>query len=149
MRFLTDKISKLNIGWNERPLTEADFYCLCKRFNVNVKEESLTVGGFYYRVMGGDYISVNSRLGRWQKLAVLFHEIGHFLFHVPQTGEMARFHHIGRPTRLEREADLFAICAIIPKTWIETRSIDELVADEGFPPKMIEERYIILERYGI
>lgn len=148
MRFLTDKISKLNIKWNERPLTEADFYGLCKRFKVKVQEMPLTVGGFYYRVMGLDFIAVDSKLAKPQKLAVLFHELGHFLFHTPESGATANFHGVGRRTRQENEADVFALCSLIPRAWIENRSIQELIYEENLPAKMIEARYEVLRRYG-
>lgn len=149
MQFFTDKISQLDIGWNERPLGEADFYRLCKRYKIGVQEMPLTVSGFYYRLMGRDFIAVDSRLAGPQKLAVLFHEIGHFLFHTPESGATANFHGVGRRTRKEREADVFALCALIPRTWIESRSSQELIDDEGFPPEMLAERHKILERYRI
>ena len=59
MQFLTDKISSLRIGWNDRPLDENDFYTICKRFRIGVTEMPLTSGGFYYRVLGKDYIAVS------------------------------------------------------------------------------------------
>src|SRR5258708_24707067 len=83
MRFLTDKIKNLRIGWNERPLTESDFYRLCRRFNIGVQEMPLTTGGFYYRIMGRDFIAVDSRLGLAEKLFVLLHELGLFCFTLP------------------------------------------------------------------
>ncbi len=149
MRFLTDKISKLCIGWNERLLSENDFYRLCKRFRVKVTEMPLRTGGFYYRVMGKDYIAVNSGLAGPQKLVVLFHELGHFLLYTPESGASANFHGVGRRTRKEREADLFALCSLIPTASIERGSIDELIDDEGFPPEMVEARREIFMRYGI
>lgn len=149
MRFLTDKISRLRIGWNERPLTEADFHRLCKLFNIKVQEMPLNTGGFYYRVMGRDFIAVDSTLAPVKKLAVMFHELGHFLFHTPESGPAANFHGVGRRTRKEREADVFAICALIPRPWIECRHIQELIDHEGIPVEMIAARHKILERYGI
>ena len=149
MRFLTDKISKLNFGWNERPLTEADLYGLCKRFKVSVQEMPLTVSGFYFRMKGKDFIAVDSRLTRHKKLAVLFHELGHFLFHTPESGATANFHGVGRRTRQEVEADVFAACAIVPRSWIESRSFEELIDIEGIPAEMIDARYEILRQYGI
>ena len=122
MRFLTDKIKNLHIGWNERALTESDFYRLCRRFRVKVEETPLATGGFYYRVMGRDFIAVDSRLTPVEKLFVLLHELGHFLFHTPETGATANFHGVGRRTRKECEADVFALCAMIPRAWIETRN---------------------------
>lgn len=149
MQFVIDKISKLRVHWNERALTETDFYRLCKRFKVNVTEMPLRTGGFYYRVLGKDYIAIDSRLAGIQKLAVLFHELGHFLLHTPESGATANFHGVGRRTRKEIEADLFALCALIPRSWIESRMIEDLIDDEGFPPDMVEARHEIFLRFGI
>lgn len=149
MRFLTDKISKLNFGWNERPLSEADLFALCKRFKISVQEMPLSVGGFYYRVMGRDFIAVDSKLTRHQRLAVLFHELGHFLFHTPESGATANFHGVGRRTRQEAEADVFAVCAIVPRSLIESRSVQELIDIEGIPVDLVDARFEIFRRYGV
>ncbi len=148
MRFAIEKISQLRTGWNERPLGEDDVYRLCKRYKVTVQEMPLRVGGFYYRVMGRDFIAVDSRLAGPQKLAVLFHELGHFLLHMPESGATANFHGVGLPTRKEHEADVFASCALIPRTLIECRTAQELIED-GFPAEMVAERFAIFERYAI
>src|SRR6266478_7308597 len=92
MFFFLDKIKKLRIRWNERPLAESDFHRLCKRYKIRVVEMPLRTNGFYYRAMGRDFIAVDSRLAGPQKLAVLFHELGHFLFHTPESGATANFH---------------------------------------------------------
>ncbi|MEO6656424.1 MAG: ImmA/IrrE family metallo-endopeptidase [Pyrinomonadaceae bacterium] len=149
MRFLTEKISQLRIGWNEGPLTEADFYRLCKRFKIGVTEMPLTTGGFYYRVMGNDFIAVDSKLTAAKKLLVLFHELGHFLFHTPESGATASFHGVGRRTRQECEADIFALCALIPRSWIESRHPQELIDDDGLSPEMVEARQKVFLNYGI
>lgn len=149
MHFISDKISKLDIGWNERPLSEVDFHRLCRRFKIGVQEMPLTVGGFYYRLMGRDYIAVDSKLPQQQKLAVLFHELGHFLFHTPESGATANFHGVGRRTRQEIEADVFSLCSIIPRAWIETRSVEELIEIEGLPAEMVKERFEIFGKYGL
>ena len=148
MRFLTDKLDALKIGWNERPLTEADLYRLCRRSRIRVQEMPLRTDGFYYRVRGRDFIAVNSKLPEVKKLAVLFHELGHFLFHTPDSGATANFHGVGRRTRKECEADIFALCALLPRPLIQERSSEELV-DEGFPQEMIENRLAIFRRFGV
>jgi Zn-dependent peptidase ImmA (M78 family) len=148
MRFLTEKISNLQIEWNERELDLNDLYRLCKRFRVVVQEMPLTTGGFYYRVMGRDFIAVDSRLSGSKKLFVLFHELGHFLLHTPETGATANFHGVGRRTRKECEPDVFALCAIIPRTLIETRNARELIED-GLPPDIVAARFDALARYGL
>jgi Zn-dependent peptidase ImmA (M78 family) len=148
MRFLVDKLTSLRIGWNERPLTADDFHSICRRLRIAVQEMPLTVGGFYYRAMGKDCIAVDSRLGETEKLAVIFHELGHFLFHSPETGATASFHHVAGLTREECEADIFALCAILPRPSIERHSAQELI-DDGFPPKMVHDRFVLFDRSGI
>lgn len=149
MHFFLDKITALKIGWNERPLGEADFYGLCKRLRVSVTEMPLRSGGFYYRLMGRDYIAIDSRLSGTKKLFVQFHEFAHFLLHTPESGATANFHGIGRKTRQEREADLFAFCALIPKTRLETRSAAEFIDDLAFDPETMQQRFEILDRHGL
>ena len=109
----------------------------------------LATGGFYYRVMGEDFIAVDSRLPAAKKLLVLFHELGHFLFHTPQSGTTANFHAVGRRMKKECEADIFALCALIPRSWIESRHPTELIDDEGFSAEIVEARQKIFVTYGI
>ena len=109
----------------------------------------MSVDGFYFRAMEQNIIAVNSRLSRTKQLAVSFHEVGHLLFHAPVSGPAAGFHNIGHKTRQEIEADVFSLCAMFPRTWIENRSLEELLCEEGFPQEMIEERYRIFTTYGI
>lgn len=149
MHFLVEKISTLNIGWNERSLTEADFCRLCRRFRINVTEMPLRTDGFYYRVMGKDYIAVNSRLPEPVKLLVLFHELGHFLFHTPESGATANFHGVGGSARKEREADAFALCSLLPRRMIETRSVDEIADETGLPEKAVADRFDIWNKHGL
>ena len=148
MRSYIDKLEKLKIGWNRRSLTENDFYQLCRRFRVTVVEMPLVTNGFYYCVKGRHFIAISTRLPRIEKLLVMFHEFAHFLMHSPDTNTTASFHGLGRKTRKEREADAFALCAIIPRCWMESHELSELI-DEGFPAKILKERVQILEQLGL
>lgn len=149
MQFFREKIATLRCGWNEQPLGEADFYRLCRRFKIGVTEMPLRVGGFYYRLLGRDFIAIDSRLAGPERLLVLFHELAHFLFHVPNSGTTANFHGIGRRDRKEIEADLFALCAVIPASMIRSGNIQELIDDEGFSPETVAARIQIFDRHGI
>ena len=149
MLFFLDKISRLRIQWNKKPLTQDDFYRLCKRHKVTVQEMPLQVSGFYYCVLGRHYIAIDSRLRQHKKLFVMFHEFAHYLMHAPDTGVTANFHGVGGKTRKEAEADAFALCAMIPKTWIECRHLNELMDDEGIPESMIGERLRVYEMCGM
>lgn len=148
MQLIVEKISQLGIGWNERRLDEDDFHNICKRFKISVTEMPLTVSGFYYRVTGKDFIAVDSKLSGPKKMFVLFHELGHFLLHTPDTGATANFHGIGRRSRKEIEADAFALCSIIPRPVLESRSICELI-DDGIDPDALRERVEVYRRFGI
>jgi len=149
MKFLEDKAAKLKIGWNTRPLTEHDFYKLCRRLRVKVTEMPLTTGGFYYRVKHQDFIAIDSKLTGSERLIVLFHELGHFLFHAPESGATANFHNVGKKTRVEREADAFALCSIIPLTRLLKCTPEELIADDGISPEHLAERIALYETHGI
>ncbi len=149
MRFFLEKIEALKVDWNRRRLTEADFYALCRRHKITVQEMPLRVGGFYYCLMGGHYIAIDSKLAPDKKLFVMFHEFAHFLMHAPDGGVTANFHGVGRKTRKESEADLFAAVALIPRTWLETRTPHEIAAEEGIDPETIAERFQIFKDRGI
>jgi len=149
MRFSLEKFTDLDIGWNERPLSEADFYKLCRRFRITVEEIPLRVSGFYYCVMGRHFIAIDSKLPERRKLLVMLHEFAHFLMHVPNSNETASYHGVGRPTRKEREADMFALVAMIPRTWLETRTPDELIAEEGVLPEDLRQRFELFEKHGV
>lgn len=149
MKLLVEAISRLNIDWNVRPLTERDFYRLCRRHKVSVDEMPLTVGGFYYSLMGGHYIAIDSRLPPGKKLFVMFHEFAHFLLHTPDATATANFHGIGRKTRKENEADAFAMCALIPQTDLTPDGIAKLTLDESTDMEMLKMRLDLLRRHGI
>lgn len=130
-------------------MTEDDFHRLCKRQKITVQEMPLRVSGFYYCVLGKHYIAIDSKLKKHKKLFVMFHEFAHYLMHAPETGTTANFHGVGRKTRKECEADAFALCALIPKTWIETRTAQELVEDEGIPADLLRDRKEIYDLHKI
>lgn len=148
MRLVFEKISEYRLGWNERRLTEQDFHRICKRFNVKAVEMPLRTNGFYYRVMGRDFIAIDSRLSGVMKLFVQFHELAHFLLHTPESGATANFHGVGRQTRCEREADAVALCALIPQKLLNDRMASEIAEIDGLPPDLVAERLQIFARYG-
>lgn len=146
--FFHDNVSRLRCGWNTRPLTEDDFYRLCSRRRITVVEMPLETNGFYYCVKGRHFIAVDSRLEPYRKLLVLFHELAHYLMHAPDRGVTANFHGIGHKTRKEMEADAFALCALMPETWIKDETIYRKAEDEGIPPAMVAERLNVHETMG-
>ncbi len=148
MLFFLDKIATLGCRWNQDPLDQHDFYRLCGRHKISVQEMPLRVSGFYYCLLGQHYIAVNSRLAPHRKLFVMFHEFAHYLMHAPDNGVTANFHGIGKKTRKELEADAFAVCALIPRTKIETCPIEDLIEVEGFPEDLVAQRVELLRLHG-
>jgi Zn-dependent peptidase ImmA (M78 family) len=149
MKFLVEKVSQLRINWNKRALTEDDFHRLCRRFKITVQEMPLSVSGFYYCMKRRHFIAVDSKLHPQTKLFVMFHEFAHFLMHAPDTGVTANFHGVGKKTRKEAEADAFALCALIPKSWIGSRTEQEMLEDDGLTMEMLRQRTKILQMYGV
>ncbi len=149
MIFFTEKFSNLKCQWNERPLSEEDFFRLCRRHKVTVQEMPLRVSGFYYCMLGRHYIAINSRLRHPRKLFVMFHEFAHYLFHAPDSGATANFHGVGKKTRKEFEADAFAACALIPRPMAESRSAQDLIEVEGLPEDLVRERFELFELLSI
>jgi Zn-dependent peptidase ImmA (M78 family) len=142
------KVRSLGCKWNEKELNESDFHHLCKRHKIKVVEMPLRVSGFYYSVLGRHYIAINSRLKHPKKLFVMFHEFAHYLMHAPDLGVTASFHGVGRKTRKETEADVFAACALIPRAMIENRSAQELVEEDGLPESLVSARMEIYRFRG-
>lgn len=149
MLLLADTISRLRTHWNKRPLTEADFDRLCRKHKIAVTEMPLKVSGFYYCVMGRHFIAIDSRLSPQKKLFVMFHEFAHYLLHAPSGSATANYHGIGKRTRVEMEADSFALCALMPLEWVTSGRIAELAADSGYDPELVSERLAVFTAYGL
>src|SRR5258708_39699087 len=109
----------------------------------------LSVSGFYYCMKRRHFIAVDSKLPPQKKLFVMFHEFAHFLMHAPDTGVTANFHGVGKKTRKEAEADAFALCALIPRTWIESQTEQEMLEDEAITREMLHKRIRILQTYAL
>jgi Zn-dependent peptidase ImmA (M78 family) len=149
MHFLVERFRSLGIGWNERRLGESDALGLCRRFGITFLEMPLTTRGFYFRLQGKDHIAVDSGLSETQRTFVIFHELGHYLLHAPASGAAANFHRVGERTRTEREADLFALCALVPRDMVENSIFQEMPSGHDLEPEQIADRLEIYEVYGI
>ena len=145
MQLLARRISQLIPDWNRKELTEADVYVVCERFGVRIVEMPLTREGFYFRLLGRDFIAVDSRLKGVERVRVLFHELAHFLLHVPESGPTARFHGLAPESRYEREADLVALCAVLPLSMMRASN----AAPDAVDPDVWANRLEILVTFGI
>lgn len=128
------RIKKAMPGFNERELTEEDFWKIAKRERIVVKEMWMPANGYWQRRRGRDYIILNKRLrGTYLWLHTAFHELVHYFLDTPLPSE--------EPTTLyrrrspdpddprERLADAFALVAMIPFRRLEQLAGEDLTGD--------------------
>ncbi len=143
------KIKKYGIDWNAETLSEEYFFELCKRFDISVSEDRLyDSDGFYFCLKGKHFISIDKRLKHPKRLFVMWHEFAHFLHHTPSLNETASFHGLHTKNVQEREADIFATVALIPIEFFRTKTISELIDEEGLSQELIAARQQIWEIFG-
>lgn len=155
MKLVLEKIKKTHKSWNEIQFTESDFYQFCDSQDILINETPMRYGvkAMLWFVEDQYVVTINARLVGVDRLFAMWHEIGHFTMHYPSKkiatyfwGEELRY---GSCRREENEADAFALCAIIPKTWIETKTLRELAEDECISEDLIQKRKKVYERYKI
>lgn len=69
--------------------TEDDFYECCRRHGVMVAIRPDFPSGVYIAFGEHHFILLNSSLRGWFLRYVMFHELGHFLFHAPTQSSLA------------------------------------------------------------
>lgn len=149
MRFTHERIFTQKFGWNQKVLSEDDFILACKKFKIGFQFMPLRVSGFYYCVKEGHYIAIDSKLKGWKRPFTIFHELGHFMLHAPESGYTANFSGVLKNSRHEKEADAFAWTCVFPLRLLLAKSNAELMEEEGYMPWMIKRRRKVYERYGI
>lgn len=145
MKFAIERFEALRIGWNKRPLTERELHRLARRTRVSIKEMPLRVHGFYMQMRGVSFICINSRLNQRLRLKVAFHELAHHLLHNGQP----HFYQIDPSMKEECEAEVFALCAMIPLRMFRKNSLQDLHDIEGFTWEMLRQRKEIFEKFGV
>lgn len=155
MNLIVKELKRKYRDWNQRRLTEDDFHQFCDVNNIEVIEIPLRHGvkAILWFVEGEYVTTINSNLYGVQKLFAMWHEMGHFLLHSPNRtigtyfwGDERIYSHQNR--REEKEADVFALCALIPLCDVIKKTFDDLL-DEGFTEKQISKRKEIYEAYKI
>lgn len=155
MNLIVEKIKQNIPIWNTRQLTETDFYNFCETHDILVVETPLRyqVKAMLWFVENEYVATINSRLHGVTKLFAMWHEVGHFILHSPNKtigtyfwGDERIYSHQNR--REENEADVFGLCASVPKDWVLTKTYDELL-EEGFSEGQLQKRKEIYEKYKI
>lgn len=94
---------------------------------------------------GRHSICVDVRLDEKLKFKIKLHELAHHILH---TGK-PHFYLLDPNRREECEAEVFALCALIPLKWVKTKTLRELVEDECIPEEFVYARKNIYENYKI
>lgn len=130
--------------WNVRAFTDSDFWMLCAADGIIVQEAPLERHGFQFKQRNQHVIFINSRLRGAERSFVLWHEYAHYLLHPPGI----QFFH-GYESQVENEADVFAACAMIPRSLLEHYWPSEIADLYGYPVDLVAYRQDLFERYKL
>lgn len=130
--------------WNVRVLTEDDFWFYCDHAGVAVIEAPLEKPGLYIYCDGQPQIYLDENLRGAERLFVAFHELAHHWLHPPRIQFFS-----GMKGVVEDEADIVAACALIPLTVLQHYWPSEIAELYGYPPRLVELRREVFDRWGI
>lgn len=116
MHFALNKIFKLIPDFNSRTMTENDFYNLCERERIEVKEVPLLIDGLYSRRNRRKVIFINEKLRGTLWTLTAFHELAHHFLHETENANCLFGSRIIASSKREKEADAVSLIAIIPQT---------------------------------
>ena len=103
-----------------RAATEDDLFEFCADHNIELIFTPEARAGIYVVFGGKHHIFLNSQLFGRRLLHVAFHEIGHYLLHVPKrTIARAEFFHKHENARTHREAEMVAAMLLLPISVME------------------------------
>ncbi len=152
MKHLTLKrIREVFPHFNERPVTEADFWRACKQNKVYVLELPLQIDGYYEIKRGKHFILLNNRLRGVKWLHTALHEFSHYLFDVPaENGHGAFFK--GRAgdgdDPREKLAEAFALTCLMPFPDLVRIAHEGVAADDPWLLNLAGARVLIRTHYG-
>lgn len=133
-------------GFNQRSMTESDFYSICEIKNINVFEHDCPTS-FYFSIENRHFIVIKKSLKGLQKTFSMFHELAHYFLHGGKDFSVAYFYGLSR-SKNELEADAFALLALLPKN-----SLNDFDFLENHPNryarKLFNDRKNLYFTYGV
>lgn len=135
--------------FNERPITNEEFWQAVKKEKIIVKQLPLLVDGYYTCRRGRHYILIDSKLSGIRWLHTALHELHHYLFDVPSDRDGGTFYRGGKIIdRREYKADAFALCGIMP--WPELIQITPAdLAGDPTLANIVRDRIAVRADFGI
>lgn len=144
MKLSLTKLEKY--GFNQKILTEADFYEICEREQITVLELDVPAS-FYFSVLGKHFIVLRKRLRGLRRTFVMFHELAHYFLHGGKAAECAFFFGL-LENKNEIEAEAMATVALIPKFALDSYDFLEDHPNR-YARKLFENRQKLEFLYGI
>lgn len=122
-----------------------DPFEIIKNLNVIVVFYPLRgVNGFYQYFQRNNIIYINESLGRFEKVFVCAHELGHMMLHKKANAIFMDSRTQLNTAKYEIEADQFAVDLLIPDSVIESHldyTTSQLSLVTGYSKKLIEMRF--------
>ena len=132
--------------FNQRRLTETDFYAICEKRGVIVRELDVETS-FYLSLLGKEVIVIDRKLTGVKREFAMFHELSHCLLSVPSNQPQALF--MGMcDSKEEDNADAFACIALIPIDRIWDASFKDDCCC-GFATTIYEKRLKLYQMYNL
>jgi len=144
MHAVLDRLTRF-YGWNLRVLGIEEFEWACEQEGVSVLSLDVDAHGIYTSIDGSPVIIINPRVLPRARGWVCWHEFGHHLLHC---GSSCAFSYGGK-SKTERQADLVAACALIPRKLIESSTPWEIHDAYRYPIELCEMRFRFLTEVGI
>ena len=133
-------------GFNQKILTENDFYSICDSERITVLEMKVSAS-FYMSVRDKSFIVISNKLKGLKKMFVMFHELAHHFLHGQRDGTSAFYFNL-LDNKNEFEADAIALIALLPLG--ELRRLDFLEEHPNrYARKLYKDRQRLNFLYGI
>lgn len=131
--------------WNVKVLTESDFWTHADALKIRVREVQLEQDGYSEMNPKRRYIYIHDELRGVERLYALWHEMGHHWCH---SAHIQFF--LGTNPILEAEAEVIAVCALIPRTILPPRfAWSEIQELYGYPQWMLNWRWTVFRKWRI
>lgn len=121
------------------------FYVFCAKHRIVLHEDlAVREGGLYLRYAGRPHIFLDRDLRGHEKTRCAWHEAGHFLLH-PEGIQFFR----GMDSIVDYEAEVVAVCAMLPATLLRSHWPSEIVDEFGYSAELVEFRQEIFAIWGL
>lgn len=139
--FLSDIAEKHILGFNTVRQTEESALNFCRFNKIHIVEDGRVSYGKLKFHREYVFILINPKLEAAWRLWVLWHEIGHFILHAPETSNFSE----SMRRKKDSQANYIAAVSLIPLHLVKTKTFGELQDEFGYPMPLIKIRKDIFD----